>query len=332
MLRFPRSRVWVTALVMMLIIVMFVPVAGCSKKPSVKGKTLRMAFSSAPEAIDVVGYKTAEILKEQGINVQVIMCDGGPKATQAILAGQADIASNTLNHILNSKMLAFALCRPKNMYTLVGAKDMKTIEDLKGKTLGAADPGSIANIIADNVFDKRKIPRDSVRRLQIGGNGARAAALLAGKVSGVWVYGGNHIKLRLQGYPTLAAVATDFPDICDDMWGATPEWLKKNEDLAVAVAKAQLQAAKWFKDKPDEWLAMALAKVEGLDKTVAQELYKALKEVDMYPLDGLLSAQSLQTTLNFLSQDGSIPKDTKIESFATLKYMDQARKEMAGTK
>jgi ABC-type nitrate/sulfonate/bicarbonate transport system substrate-binding protein len=305
--------------------------SGCKKKPTVKGQTLKIAFSSAPDGIDVVGYKVAEILKAEGINVEYMYADGGPKAVQALLAGQAEVVATSLEDIVNAGLYGFALNRPKNLYTLVGSKSIKTLEDLKGKNLGAADPGSIANIIADAIFTKHNIPLDAVKRIQIGGNSARSSALLAGKVDAVWVYGGNYLKLRREGFTTLTTLVADYPGVHDDMWAAKKEWLDAHPDLAVAICKAQIAAAKWFKDKPDEWLALAKSKVEALDEVDAKELYNVLKENDMYPVDGLLTMETIKTTADFLIKAQSIP-DKPVETWATDKYMNQARKELGITK
>ena len=317
-------------LIVVVLIASLVPVVGCAKKQTVQGKTLRVAFSATPDAIDVVGYKMMDILKNEGINVDYGFYDGGAKAIQALMAGQVDIAASSLEDIVATGMTVFALNRPKNIYAMVGAKGMTKVEDIKGKKLGAADPDSIANVIAEAIFAKHGIKHDDLTWVQIGGSGARTSALLAGKVDAVFVYGGKHIQLKQAGYPTLTTMQDEFPGLHDDMWCSTKDWLAANEDLAVAVCKAQIEAARWFHDKPDEWLALAKEKVEGLDDAVARQTYELFKGMDMYPVDGLMTERTLQTTADFLIQAGIID-NVPLESWATTKYMDQARRELGVT-
>ncbi len=315
-----------SALLLVLVLSIF-SVAGCRRSANVKGKTLRVVFSAAPDAIDTFGYRMVDILREQGIDVKVTLADGGSKAVQAILAGQADIGASQLDDVINGGLVAFALSRPKNTYAMVVQKNIKTMADLKGKVIGEADPGSAVNVISDAVMEKNGLPASQVKHVSIGGNGARAAALVAGKVDAIWTYGSNYLKLRAAGFPTLTTVPKELPGIHDDMWCAKKEWLDKNGDLAVAVAKAQLQAAKWFREKPEEWLKLAAEKVDGLDQNVAKELYTVLKDMDAYPLNGLMTADTVMDTFNFLSKAGAVP-NKPMDSWATLKYMDQARKEL----
>ncbi len=325
-----RSRILISILVVLIVASVLVPVVGC-KKDEVKGKALKVAFSASPDAIDVVGYKMMDILKSEGINIDYGFFDGGAKAIQAMLAGQVDVAASSIEDIVITNMTVFALNRPKNIYAMVGAPGMTKVEDIKGKKLGAADPDSIANVIATAIFDKHGIKHEDLTWVQIGGSGARTSALLAGKVDAVFVYGGKHIQLKEAGYPTLTTMPQEFPGLHDDMWCSTKEWLAANEPLAVAFAKAQLEAAKWFHENKAEWMALAKEKVEGLDDKVAEETYALFTEMDMYPLDGLMTNESLQTTANFVIQAGIID-NVPLEQWATTKYMDQAREELGITK
>ncbi len=324
-----KVRVLVGLLALMLVVTFLLPVAGC-KKETVEGKTLGVAFSASPDPIDIVGYKMVEILKTKGITVKVVFCDGGPKAVQAMLAGQADVAANSLEDICNAGLMAFGLSRPKNVYAMVGRKDMTKVEDIKGGKVGAADPGSIANTIAERIFEKYGVKKEDVTWMQIGGNKARAAALLAGNADAVFVYGGNYLILRAEGYPTVTTMQAEFPGMHDDMWCTTKEWLQANEDIAVEICKAQIEAAKWFHQSKSDWLALGREKIEGFDEAIASQLYDVLDEMNMYPEDGLMTAATLQTTADFLTAAGVIPEQP-ISNWSSLKYMDQAREELGIT-
>jgi ABC-type nitrate/sulfonate/bicarbonate transport system substrate-binding protein len=320
------SRAIIAVLVVVLIAALLVPMAGC-KKDTVTGKTLRVAFGAAPDAIDVVGYKMLQILESKGIKTEAIFVDGGPKSGQALLANQADVATCSLEDIVNAGLMAFALQRPRNLYAMVGRKGMTQVEDIVGGKLGAADPGSIANVIAEQIFLKHGVNRDQLTWMQIGGNSARAGALLAGNADAVFIYGSNYLRLQREGYPTLTTMQAEFPGLSDDMWVTTKEWLPKNEAMALEICKAQLQAAQWFREDKAGWLALALEKVEGLEEADALELYDVMYEMDMFPLNGLMSVESLTTTAAFLSAAGTIP-DVPITDWSNLKYMDQAREEL----
>jgi len=318
-------RALIVTLVLIISLTSVFTAVGC-KKETVVGTTLRVAFSAAPDAIDVVGYKTMEILKGEGVTVDVMFLDGGQKAVMAILANQVDVAAAAIDGVVLAQMMTFALSRPRNLYAMVGSKDMTKVEDIRGRVIGAPDPGSVATSFEDAIFAKYGIAKESYSRLQIGGAGARTQALLAGRVDAVFVYGGKHVTLKKAGYPTLTTVNAEFPGMHDDMWSSTKTWLENNELLAVAICRAQIQAARWFHEKPDEWLAMALERAE-IEEADARELYALLLEMDMYPVDGLMTMETLRTTADFFVATDTIP-DVPIEQWATVKYMDKAREEL----
>lgn len=294
---------------------------GTSEKP------LRAVFSSAPEAINMVGIKMLKILEEDGVDVKISYLDGGAKAVQAVLAGQADIASNAIDDTINSGLKAFALSRPKNMYAVVGQPGLDSLDDVPGKTLGAADVGSVANVFAEAVFEKHGIDRDSLTWAQIGGTTERASALLSGKVDLALVYGDQHVSLMNEGFETVAYVADEFPGLHDDLWIAEPEWLEANEDLAVALAEAQLKAAKWFHENPDEFVELSVEVVDGLEESVARQFYDLAKSIDMYPVDGLMTEESLTNTYQLFLDAGAV-EETDIDKWTTTEYLDQARESL----
>jgi ABC-type nitrate/sulfonate/bicarbonate transport system substrate-binding protein len=293
----------------------------------IEGKTVRFVFSSAPGAIDIVGVKITEILKEEGVNVDVTFLDGGAKAIQALLAGQADVASNAVDDAINSGLLAFALSRPRNMYAVVGEPGLDTLEEVEGKTLGAADPGSVANVFAEAIFKKHGISEDSLTWAQIGGSSSRTSALLSGKVDLALVYGDQHIALLNAGFETVTQVSDEFPGLHDDLWVASPDWLEDNEDLAVAIARAQLQAAEWFQNEPEEWVGLALETVEGIDEGVVRQFYDVAKGIDMYPTDGLMTEDSLTQTYQ-LFYDADAVEETELSAWSTTEYLDEAREQL----
>jgi len=292
-----------------------------------ESKKVRMVFSSSPGAINIVGLKMTDILKDEGYDVDVSYLDGGAKAVQAVLAGQADVASNAIDDTINSGLVAFALSRPKNMYALVGKPGLKTLDQVPGHTLGAADTGSVANVFAEAIFEKNGIDKDSVTWAQIGGGSERTSALLSGKVDMAFVYGDQHISLMNEGYETITYVADELPGLHDDLWVTTPQWLEANPDTAVAIAKAQLKAAEWFHNNPDEFVEYAVANVEGLEPDVAKQFYDLASEIDMYPLDGLMTKDSLQQTYDLFLNAGAV-EETDMDSWATTKYLDEARASM----
>jgi NitT/TauT family transport system substrate-binding protein len=293
-------------------------------KGGVEGATVRVAFSALPSAIDVVTVKALELLEEDGVTVEILNLDGGALATQAVIGGRADIAATALPDAVNGGLVAFALARPRNMYALIAQPEYQTVESLDGTIIAGGEPGDVQNILTEAILEKYGMSVDDVTLANIGGSGDRTTALLSGRVNATMVYGDNHVRLTEAGYHTITSAAEEFPGLVDDLLVASPDWLEKNPDVATAVAEAQLEAAQWFAESPEEWLDLALETVTGLEEATAQGFYELAEGLDMYPTDGLLSEDSLQQTYEMLLE-ADVIEVTDFDAWATTEFMDAAR-------
>lgn len=303
------------------------PADGASSYDQIEGEQVRLAFSSLPSAIDIVGVKVVEILREHGAEVEVINLDGGARAVQAVVGGRADVASNALDDAINGGLTAFALNRPKNMYAMIAKPGIDSVEDLEGVTIGVGEPGAVQNVLSEAILEKYGIPLDAVTFANIGGSGERTTALLSGRVDATMVYGDHHVRLLNEGFQTVTTASEEFPGLHDDMFVARREWLEENPELATALARAQLEAAQWFNEAPEDWAALAVDNVDGLDEDVAMQFYDLAASMDMYPLDGLMSEDSLMQTYEMLLSSGAI-EETPFDEWATVEYLNAARREL----
>jgi sulfonate transport system substrate-binding protein len=154
--RSSRTSFLLVFYVFLLLIVTFLPARAQEKK------NLRIVFVSLswnnqlPYRIAIAkGY-----FKEQGLTVEQIFVRGGPTAIAALVSGnvefgsiggaQAPIRSNARGldlHILAS------LSNYTN-YTLLGSKEAKSIEELRGKIIGVTGAGAYSDF-AIRIFLKR---------------------------------------------------------------------------------------------------------------------------------------------------------------------------------
>ena len=61
-----------------------------------------------------------------------------------------------------------------------GAIDITKVEDLKGKTIAVAAPGSLPNLLINAMLEKYRIPQVDVRFANLGGDLDRFKAVVAG--------------------------------------------------------------------------------------------------------------------------------------------------------
>ncbi len=161
--------------------------AFCIAAPSLaqEKKNLRMVFVSLAwnselpfRAALARGY-----FKAQGLQIEPILIRGGPAAIAALVSGEADFASiGGAQAIFRGKSrgldLAIIGCISSTTnYILLGNKQTRTVEELRGKSIGITGAGTYSEFAVKAFLKKNNInPEKDVMLRSIGGTALRAAA------------------------------------------------------------------------------------------------------------------------------------------------------------
>src|SRR5699024_6626343 len=117
-----------------------------SKKP------IKLVFCS--QLLCVAPYeatRAAGFFADQGLDIQLVYTRGGSAALQALNSGSVDYAATSFDAALNAfshgaNLTRFATTGRLPLYALATSPQMpgqiKTVHDLKGKTIGVAQPGN----------------------------------------------------------------------------------------------------------------------------------------------------------------------------------------------
>ena len=128
--------------------------------------------------------------RANGIDVtEFIQLRGGPLATQAIAAGQVDVAPADPEGLLAAApsghaLRAVAAPGAQLSYMVAVRKEIETIADLRGKPFAISRPGAISQYLMYPLLDRAGVPRDSLQWFGVGGALERMLALKADRVKG----------------------------------------------------------------------------------------------------------------------------------------------------
>ena len=242
-------------------------------------KNLRLVFVSLswnnqlPYRIAIAkGY-----FRDQGLNVEQIFVRGGPTAIAALVSGnvefasiggaQAPIRSNARGldlHILAS------LSNYTN-YTLLGSKEAKSIEELRGKIIGVTGAGSFSDF-AIRIFLKRHNldpDRDVILRA-IGGTALRAIAIERGVIAAAPFTAEDTVRLLDKGYPMIVNL-NEVLRIPQSILVTRGEMLKKYPETTKRFLKAMILGMQVAKHNKREAIQIGLASgLEGEPDTISR--------------------------------------------------------------
>ena len=228
------------------ILVLYVLLAVCvNESLAQEKKSLRVVFTSLAWNSELpfrVALKRG-FFKAQGLEIQAIFVRGGPAALAALSSGEVDFAEiGGAQAVMRSRargldVAIIASISNATNYQLVGAKSVRSLEDLKGKILGVTGAGAFSDFAMRTFLRRKGIdPDKDVTLRAIGGSALRVAALEKSLVAAAPFAPEDTVRLTRLGFPMLAnfsdslnipqSVVVTRSDVLDKLPDASKRFLK----------------------------------------------------------------------------------------------------------
>jgi ABC-type nitrate/sulfonate/bicarbonate transport system substrate-binding protein len=144
------------------------------------------------------------LFKKRGLDLKIVDFQGGSRMIQAIVAGEIDIGigSGTEMAYIAKGVPMIAVCESSSTipFFAVGIpwdSPMKSLSELKGKTVGISSAGSMTDWLAQQLAVKQGWPPDAINRVAIGSSTAASSAALTLKRIDAYI-GGTSTFLALE--------------------------------------------------------------------------------------------------------------------------------------
>ncbi len=210
------------------------------------------------EVLDYVAER-AGYFKAEHLIVTTQYAGGAYAAAQLVASGKGDVCSLGFEPLIlgyqkGLRLTAFFSRDPQN-YNALGVLDsspIKTLADFKGTTLGEYSAGSVAEIMANSMFEGAGLQKSDVSYIPIGSGAQAITALTSGRVAGAafpYAELANysvvaHLKFRYFWHPILK-------DISNVGYAATPATIATKGDILRRFARAHVMAAIFIRERPD---------------------------------------------------------------------------------
>ena len=244
------------------------------------------AMAATSVAIGISGWtgfapltlaKEAGIFEKHGLDVTLKKV---PQASRplAIASGDLQCAATTVETwiVWNANGVTtrqiFQLDKSYGADGIVARNDIKSVADLKGKSVASSAPGTSPYFLLAWVLNKNGLSTKDVTVVNLEPDAA-AQAFLAGQNDAAVTYEPFLSAVRDkpdQGH--IIATTLDYPMVLDTV-GCTPDFLKANPDAAKALADSYFEALELIKTDPE-----GSYKIMGADvKQSAEEFEESAK-------------------------------------------------------
>jgi ABC-type nitrate/sulfonate/bicarbonate transport system substrate-binding protein len=270
--------------------------------------TLKIVQGSSPDYTQIALTKALEYLEDRGITAEFQSVDDTDVATRAVIAGQADIVVNSLFFGINAAkegiplvtILADAQTLDYLLVSVPSITDPKQLET-DGK-MGINQPGDLGATVADQCLKFAGVDVTKVEFVQVGGTGARMAALVAGAqdpgaltIHAAPAHAAEALAAQREGgLNVLANCGEQIGSFLQTGATVTQDFLDKNPNLAQHFVDAYLDALRWAEDNKDEYIELSKTVLPEMPDDLRGPAYDVFKDVHLFAVNGGLNAESIK--------------------------------------
>src|SRR5687768_1925961 len=298
MLRYRKLSLQCLLLVTLIRLIVVHP-ALAQQKP--KLRTLHVALANHSVSMTAVYVaKHLGIFEQYGFDARVLVLE--PRAAiAALLAGELDLYTaigSTARAALRGVPVRVGLVAlNRSDFMLVANKDIRSIEEIRGKIVGGYTPQGTVNVVLGEMLRRKGLRADEYKIINSGT--ARAAALMSGNVPVALVNSVETVKLVKQGFHVLARAADDLEMPQSGLGMSIGSIQAKREFLRPGV-QAVLDAIRVIVNQKDKTAAV-LMKQLALSQDEANFVYDAIRPG--WALDGRPTAGALKLDAELSRRD-----------------------------
>jgi NitT/TauT family transport system substrate-binding protein len=249
--------------------------------------------------------------KDGGVVVDTV--SSGASTAQQLAVGATNIAHSGFPDFIRAthqgarvKIIVNTLASPP--YTVFAKPQIKTISDLKGKTISIGGVKDVTLIYMKGFLASAGLKSSDVDFVYAKAAGDRFSALAAGGVDAAILNPPTSFRAANLGLTAVGEISTHVKDFPFTVWAVNTDWAAKNKNALDVFAKSYRRAVAWLYDPANEERAISiLRKYAKVDQSDAKASYDYLiTKLHAYSPTGELDAKTFAKIKEGLLELGDI--------------------------
>jgi ABC-type nitrate/sulfonate/bicarbonate transport system substrate-binding protein len=271
--------------------------------------------------------------RDEQIREEPVLTRSSSLSVQVLIANSVDMvgvdpAPVILSVEKGSDLAIIAGQINKPTYSVVVRSDIKSIEDLRGKTLGVSNVKTGEVVFLKKALSKYGLHEGDYQLANGGGAADRFAAMQKGVMAGTVLPSPFDFRLQDVGLRILLATSEVVRDYQFLVETVRRSWAKANEPTLIRYLRALRRSYNWMNEPANREDASAiLAKELNLEPRYAQRSYDTwIAKEGAYSLD--IKQVAFQPVLEYLGETGELKTPLPVPK----KYLDLTYLERAGVR
>ncbi len=311
----------------------FLPLAPSGSQAQEK-KVMRVAFVSLSWHQDLP-FRIARVkgyFQEQGIAIEPILIRGGPAALAALISGGVDFGSiggaqaPIRARARGMDVFIIGSLSNKVNYTILGARDVKRVEDLKGKIIGVTGAGAFSDFAVRMFLKNNGLdPDKDVILRALGGTVLRVSALERGIIAAAPFSAEEAVSLLKKGYPMIANLSESLA-IPQSVLVTRGEMLEKYPETTKRFLKAVIQGVRFARSSKKDALQAGYESGLKGDPDIVSRAYDLYYSA--YTTDLSVAAEGMQIMLDEDIRAGLVDKKMTLDRVVDERILKRAQEEL----
>lgn len=231
-----------------LVFTLLLTIAGGQPLRAQETRRIRFAVTNPPHFLPIWLARDTGIFSKHGLDVEIIFMRGGALITMGILSGELQLSGVGAESVVAAKLeggdaVLLACPLDTDLVYLIGRPDIKTPEQLKGKSTAVTRLGSSIHFYLRSALKYLGMDADKeMTVLQLGGGPEIAAALETGRIAAGILTIRYALPFLDRGWPVLIDLSkTDlkYPPSCV---GSSRAFVRRNPNTVERFLKAYTEA------------------------------------------------------------------------------------------
>jgi NitT/TauT family transport system substrate-binding protein len=269
------------------------------------------AASAAPWAI-YIGMDEG-FFEKRGLKLDVIYAPSVGSLIQQVTAGSLDIVASAGlvdPTFAVARGASLAIVRVEGQvapYALVGKGTLKSLKDLKGKTISIDETTGITRTYLERMLEPNGLKRGSYDLVYAGATSARYAALQSGSADAAMLNPPTSFLAMSQGFTNLGFVNDFAPDLPFTGTVVATAWAGKHKAQVRGFVDGFTEAVAWFDDPKNRGKASADLIAHTRQKPADVDLtYEFFHKIGYFEPTGKVQLKLLSNIAKALQAQGAL--------------------------
>jgi NitT/TauT family transport system substrate-binding protein len=255
-----------------------------------------------------------------GIKVEPIFAQSSTAIAQQVAAGSVNVTvgSGLIDPIRaiekGAPIAIWRIDMQAPPYALLAKSGIKSIKELKGKTIIIGGAKDITRIFVERMLVPNGVQPGEVDYVFAGATSARLSALQSGAVDAAILTSPHNFYAESSGFNNLGWTIDYAKELPFSGGAVNRAWASANKQTLDKFLAAYTKSVRWFQDAANRAEAVKImVDVSKLHQADVEKSYDFLQKRNFYELTGKISKTTLGQLVEALKELGDVPQTFTVE-------------------